>query len=332
MTAPVKPFATATALRLLKLFPNWYFFRIDPGTKDGGLPTAWNTTGNTNDPKVISKWPVRSNVGLALRKSGLIVADVDVKPGKRGADTLDELELVYGTMPETYSVRTGSGGTHYYYFETDTAKHVQRQNTFGPDIDSPGFVLIAGCQFEGKLYTTITKAPKLTPAPSWFAEYLIDAAPGTGDNSSQAPAVEQDTPDIIAHAIDYIKHDAKPSIQFRNGEFTLLMTAAVLKDMGISKYMAIELIAEYYNVPGKCEPLWELGEGAVADRLDIKVENAWNYLKQTQPGANTPRAAFGDDPLPPANDDDERAVRLRNTTASMFKRVYGRRNVFRRRP
>ncbi len=300
MSERKKPFATSTALRLLELYPNWYFFRIDPGTKAGGMPVGNISTAATNDPKVIDKWPINSNAGLALKKSGLIVADVDVKPGKVGRDTLENLELEYGPMPETYTVRTGSGGSHYYYTETETAKHVQGNNKFGQDIDCPGYVLIAGSQFEGKLYTTITKAPKLAPAPSWFAEYLD--APTIRDNS-QVPAVEQDTPDLIAQAIYYLTHDARPSVQFQNGEYALLMTAATLKDIGISEGVAVDLLAEHYNVPKGnsnrpyCEPLWDVGEGPTADRLDVKVANAWAYLRQTTPGAHTAQAEFGDAPV-----------------------------------
>jgi hypothetical protein len=75
------------------------------------------------------------------------------------------------------------------------------------------------------------------------------------------------------------------------------MTAAMLKDIGISQETAIELLAEYYNIPGKCEPLWEIGDGPTADRLDVKVVNAWRYLNQTQPGSRTAQVAFGDEPV-----------------------------------
>jgi len=318
-TTDKKPFATAMALRLLELHPNWYFFKIDRGTKAGGMPKGNISTAATNDPKVIDKWPINCNVGLALKKSGLIVADVDVKSGKVGADTLDNLELEYGLMPETYTVRTGSGGTHYYYTETDTTKHVQGNNKFGQDIDCPGYVLIAGCQVEGKFYTTITKAPKLAPAPEWFAEYLKERpVPTTGEN--EAPAVDLDEPENINRAIFYLKNDAPKSIIGKSGERTTLLVAATLKDLGIGKDKAIELMAEHYNVDGKCDPLWNFFDGPIEDRMDKKIDNAWNYLRQTQPGALgiTAEDDFGADPLPPLSD-TEMTERL-NRTAERRKR------------
>ena len=107
--------------------------------------------------------------------------------------------------------------------------------------------------------------------------------------------MKQDTPAAIAWADHYLKYDAPPAVQGRNGEFTLLMVAGKLKDHGISQHMAVEKIAELYNP--RCEPPFELGEGATADRLDVKVANAWAYLKGTQPGAHTAAAAFGGDKI-----------------------------------
>lgn len=87
-------------------------------------------------------------------------------------------------------------------------------------------------------------------------------------------------------------HDAPPAIQGRNGEHTLLLVAACLKDHGISEYTSVQLLAEFFN--SRCEPPWDIGEGPTADRLDVKVHNAWLYLKQTRPGAYTAAAEFAD--------------------------------------
>jgi hypothetical protein len=186
-------------------------------------------------------------------------------------------------------VRSPSGGLHLYFGETDRVKNRMRVGVFGPKVDSTNYVLLPGSIVHGVAYKIIDYAP-IAPAPGWFAEYLD--APAIGDNS-QVPAVEQDTPDLVIWAIHYLKRDAPPAVQGRNGEYTLLMVAAVLKDHGISEHMAVELLAQHYNE--RCSPAWDIGEGATADRLDIKVANAWAYLKQTQPGAHTARAVFADD-------------------------------------
>lgn len=283
--------------------PGWCLFPIRPGRKhpplfDNNLALASNSTAQ------VWAWNVQfpgCNWGLSLAKSHLIVLDVDTKEGKQGRESLDRLELEHGRLPYTRRVRTPSGGEHIYFTETNVVRHRMRLDAFGPGIDSPNYVLVPSCTLTAGGSYRLTASGPVAPAPAWFAEYLGES---TVEDTDQVPAVEQDTPDIIKRAIYYLRNDAKPSIQFEHGDFALLMTAATLKDMGVSEHMAVELLAEHYNVPqiegsGRpyCDPLWSIGEGAREDRLDVKVQNAWAYLHQTQPGADTAEADFDGEPL-----------------------------------
>lgn len=293
-----KPFAAATARRLLGLHPDWFVFPVASGTKTG-TPPQWQSTGNTNDASKTFVWRERTNVGLALAKSRVIVLDCDTKPGKSGAKSLEQLQAKHGPLPRTYRVRSGSGGLHYYFTATNEVRPVKRNNAFGLHLDSPGYVLIAGSVVDGKIYRTIREpneqADPVAPAPAWFAEYLQQTVSADAD---QAPAIDFDKPENIKRAVHYLTHDAPHSIIGRNGEHTTLMVAATLKDMGISQHMTVELMAKYYNA--KCDPPWDFFEGPIADRMDVKIGNAWRYLKKVQPGANTAEAEFGADPV----DDD----------------------------
>jgi hypothetical protein len=316
---PIMPQAIDTlnvALECLKAHPNWYLFPIRPLYK---APPCFKDELKlaSNDPTQIRRWRAQNfgcNWGVALKKSKLIPVDVDRKPGKVGAESLDALELEHGVLPDTLIVQSPSGGLHIYFDEANGVTHQMRLNAFGKDIDSPNYTLIPGCvlcedkdkdQFAG-VYTIVNDAP-VAPAPAWFKEYLGEKSTAPAADN-QAPAVEQDTGDIVSRAIFYLQNDAKPSIQGQNGEFTMLMTAAVLKDMGLSQETSVELINEYYNVPGKCEPQWAMVEGPVADRLDMKVANTWSYLKDTQPGALSPVAEFGGDDAKIDEDDIVRMV------------------------
>ncbi len=279
-------------LAFLDAHPLWHVFPVRCGEK---YPPCFenNLELASNDRATIKSWAKDypgCNWGLSLKKSHLIVMDVDTKHGKVGRETLERLELEHGPLPRTFEVRTPSGGRHLYFSETAHVKHRMRVSAFGRDCDSTNYVLLPGSVLDVGRYTLAVKAP-IAPAPAWFAEYLD--APMVGDNS-QVPAVEQDTPNLIAWAIHHLKHDAPPAIEGRNGEFTLLMVAARLKDHGISEHKAIELLLEFYN--DRCSPPWSI-EGATADRLNVKVANAWKYLKQTQPGAHTAEADFGDDSI-----------------------------------
>jgi hypothetical protein len=313
------------ALNALKAHPSWYLFPIMPGEKYPPLIPN-NLEDASNDPEQIKKWHAKNFGccwGLSLRKSRLIVVDVDTKPGKVGAATWNALtskhtdELGDFGTDETFVVETPSGGFHFYFNEANGVQHACRLGVhgFGADVDSPNYVLLAGCRINVTIpriqdvppctlqvrYRTVQQLP-IAPAPAWFGIYLQPS--NAPDAEQDIPAAELDSDAAIAWGIHHLTHDAKSCIEGQNGEHTLLMTAARLKDRGISEGKAIDLLAEFYNVPKApdgepqhpyCEPLWSIGEGPPADRLDVKVHNAWLYLKQTSPGAHTAEADFADD-------------------------------------
>src|SRR6185369_1172095 len=238
---------------------------------------------------------------VALAKSHIAVVDVDRKPGKRGQETYDALDLQYG-WPATKKVETPSGGLHLYY----EGEHVFAlgERGFGVDIDSPNYTLIPGCTLaNGTCYREVPSSQKVAPAPSWFYDLLRRRTERA--EQTQEPAVDWDKPENIEWAIHYLLYDAPLSKQGSSGDATILYVAGVLKDHGISKELALELMAEHYN--DRCEPPWGIGEGPDSDRLDIKIENAYRYLKQKQPGADTPSAEFANDPLPPETDEERQA-------------------------
>lgn len=284
----------SVALDCLDAHPTWFIFPIKRLEK---YPPCFpdNLRLASCNPEQIRKWHAMfpgCNWGVAHKKSKLITVDVDRKPGKVGGATLDALELEHGPLPETFVVNTPTGGLHIYFNEANGVVHQMRLNAFGPHVDSPNYTLLPGCWLSTNAdqgYDIANDVP-VADAPAWFIDYLGERAVAPSD---QTPVVRQDTREITQRAIFYLQHDAKPSIQYKNGEFRLLMTAAALKDMGVSKEAAINLLAKYYNVPGKCEPLFSLGDGPVADRLDVKVGNAWEYLKNTAPGALSPQIEFG---------------------------------------
>jgi hypothetical protein len=274
-----------------------FIFPILEGTKDQPLIKQWGIRASCDAAQITewwTRWP-QANIGLACMMSGIAVIDSDVPDGETMLQYLADFEGKI--LSPTKMARSPRGGIHRFYrgrIATTAGKIGKNVDTRGVGSGNGGYVLLAPSRTKDGSYKWIEKAPMAEIDP-WIVKACGDA-PMIGDNS-QVPAVEQDTPDLIAHAIYYLKNDAKPSIQFQNGEYRLLMTAAMLKDIGISQETAIELLAEYYNIPGKCEPLWEIGDGPTADRLDVKVVNAWRYLNQTQPGSRTAQVAFGDEPV-----------------------------------
>src|SRR5581483_10242192 len=169
---------------------------------------------------------------------------------------------------------------------------------FGVDIDSPNYTLIPGSSLaDGGSYREAPSSRKVVPAPAWFYDLLRRRADRA--EQPQDPVVDLDKPEHVAWAINYLKNHAPVSKQGSNGDNTVLQVAGVLKDHGISEDMALALMAEHYN--DRCEPPWSIGEGADADRLDVKVRNAYAYLRDKAPGEDTAEAHFATDPVSPSD-------------------------------
>lgn len=282
------------ALDFLRAHPQWFIFPITRLEKDPPLIKD-NLNQASNDPKQIRMWHQKwrgCNWGLALRKSGVIVMDVDRKAGKIGQATLDNLILEFGDLPETLTVMSPSGGLHYYF--TGVHRFGLGKYGFGPDIDSPNYVLIPGCWLcsnSVRGYETITDT-SVAEAPKWFGEFLKEKA--QAEAAPDEAAVDLDKPANIERMVRYLQEGAPLCRQGSNGNKTLFDVSCVLKDNGISEGMAVKLLQTWYNVEGKCEPLWNVGVGADADRLDIVVRNAYRYAGENQAGTATAEFAFGD--------------------------------------
>lgn len=88
----------------------------------GKHPVAkgWQNAGLRTSAAVADAWARRpgANIGIVTgRASGIWVLDVDPLHG--GDKQLAALVAAYGPLPETYTVRTGSGGRHYYWAMPD---------------------------------------------------------------------------------------------------------------------------------------------------------------------------------------------------------------------
>lgn len=87
----------------------------------------------TTDEATIREWFQRfpyAGIGMAL--DGLVAVDVDVRDGKRGAETFDALVAKHGALPDGPVQRTRSGGSHYLLRAREGASY---PGTAGADID-----------------------------------------------------------------------------------------------------------------------------------------------------------------------------------------------------
>jgi hypothetical protein len=301
------------ALALLKRRPKWYIFPIKAGAKFPPLLPDNLDTGNSKSPEQVKAWGKQypgCNFGLALKKSHAIVPDIDIKPGKVGDVTWDRLkrthadELGDAGVDDTFTVRTPSGGFHCYFDETDAVRYkfALGVDGFGIDVDSTNYVVLPGGRSRDGVYCVVKKSP-IAPAPDWFADYLKpsnDPPPSAGESADS----DLDTKAAVRRAVDWLEEEAPPSILGKNGEKTLLIVAAQIKDFGISENLAIEMLDRVYNNEAHCyaivsgehvAALWGMEQDG-PDSLPRKVRNAYEYCTQNAPGSNTGAATdFGDD-------------------------------------
>jgi len=279
------------ALAYLAEHPERHIFPIRPGAK---FPPCLKDNLNTNcsnDPARIREWSKmfpNCNWGLAHKKSRMMVIDVDTNPkkNKQGQVTYDNLDMLYG-FPETEMTRTPSGGFHKLY----EGEHIMAlgKNGLGLDIDAPNYVLIAGCQLsdgtryvdEGDLFAV--------PCPAWIYDVIKSTKETARISNADEVVVDLDKPGNIEMAIDFLQEDAEPAIEGSGGDFATYRTACYLKDIGISRETAVDLLNEYYNP--RCEPAWD------REGLERKVNSAYTYSNLSKVGGKTAEADFADDPV-----------------------------------
>lgn len=164
--------------------PSWRIHPLRPGTK---IPMVddWPTMATSDEAQIRAWWRETpdANMGIATgHGSGIFVLDVDVSTdsrgnAKRGKDSLDRLTAKYGPLPDTYTVRTWSGGLHFYFRMPDwdlTNRNKGLKDAGFPDLDirgEGGQVAAPPSVVQGKAYTIQNAAP-VADAPAWLLDLL----------------------------------------------------------------------------------------------------------------------------------------------------------------
>lgn len=287
------------ALAYLRQHPTDYLFPLASLSKFPPLLKKNLSDNCSNDPAQVKAWAKQfpnCNYGIALRRSRLIVPDIDVSKGKPGRNTYDVLHMLY-SWPPTSRVKSPSGGYHCLY----TGQHVMKVNGFGPAIDSPNYIVCPGMPVKGGRYRVVNDLPR-AEAPAWFYEVLGRKGDNVRVTNAREAVIELDQRHNVADAIDFLKHDAAPAIEGNGGEFRTMLTAMSLRDLGISEDYAMQLMIDHYNE--RCEPPWEY------DGLRQKVANGYAYASIRPIGGGTAQHEFADDDTEPhvANPEDKYIV------------------------
>jgi Bifunctional DNA primase/polymerase, N-terminal/AAA domain/IclR helix-turn-helix domain len=130
-------------------------------------------------------WP-DANLALATGGTAPEVLDADLKETVSGLETLADLQLKHGPMPDTLSQHTGGGGRQYFF---KPSGKVRNKVAFAPGLDTRGtggYVIIPpSLHKSGKRYQWANGITELAHWPAWLLEEILrgqsKADPGKSD-------------------------------------------------------------------------------------------------------------------------------------------------------
>lgn len=140
--------------------------RTKHGVKDASLTVA----------QVLRWWKTWPDASIAIavgRHAGVAIVDVDRKSG--GLETLAELQLEHGPMPDTLTVETGGGGVHLYFRHPGVAIGNRAGVLPGTDTRDCGGYVIAppSLHISGRCYEwSKLGGSKLATMPEWLLNRL----------------------------------------------------------------------------------------------------------------------------------------------------------------
>jgi len=260
-------------------------FAVFPLITNGKTPavSSWQDWAKASTRDLIDSYAADHpdcNWGVAVHFSGHSVLDVDCK-GADGYATLKELLQVHGGLPPTYTVNTPSGGRHYYFTGSLNNSHDQ----LGAGLDTRGkggYVVAPYSTLAGKAYEPISTAAA-SPVPEWIKKELGKPK----REAIELPSISQlDTSENIGRAIEYLSYTATPCIEGGSpGGEHLLQVFYEVRDRGISKDKAKELVLQHYNP--RCSPPWDFSNDGDQRHFDSKLRNAYRYPQNTGIGYKT---------------------------------------------
>jgi hypothetical protein len=162
----------------------------------GKHPLTQNGHKNaTTDEKQIAKWWTdrpTANIGITTgHKTGWIVLDVDPRHG--GIQSIEQLDAKFGTLPHTRTVKTGSGGWHYYFKHSDVNRLLPNRTSVagykGIDFRGDGGYVVAppSRHSNGNIYVWADES-EAAACPPWLSHLIVTVQPQHDGESARSTA------------------------------------------------------------------------------------------------------------------------------------------------
>ena len=123
----------------------------------------------------------------------IFLVDADMSPGKQGEETLDDLQMLHGDLPHTWTGRTGGGGKHFFFKAPPGFRVKTGQNVLGPHVDTRGeggFAMLPPSKHpSGRDYEWVIgcdpNSVEIADAPGWLLELVEDKEPSAANGAGQ---------------------------------------------------------------------------------------------------------------------------------------------------
>lgn len=233
----------------------------------------WRNTPIPDEPRDYQNYGVRLD-------GRFVVVDVDVKGGKKGADTWNKMRAMLSdenrAILDDYSNRlqctTMTGGKHHW-FRLPEGMEIQKNVPGFPDIDflsAGAYVVGPGTYFgTGTPYTIISGAIDEEYIIPYFREWQI----ATVKRETEYRAPDKDFTNTATALRQFAQYceSCPPAIEYTGGDNTTYKTAATARDLGIDKDHCFDIMWRVFNP--RCQPAWDEGS------LDTIIMNAYAYAK-----------------------------------------------------
>lgn len=135
----------------------------------------------TDESRIRKQWEENPCANSAIphgKQFGLFALDVDIDKG--GPKSLKRIEEEYGRLPETWTVRTGPGGKHYYYLYPENQTIRNSAGKLGPGLDirgEGGFTVGPGSKHQnGELYVSESSPSSIAKAPEYLLKLIRETS------------------------------------------------------------------------------------------------------------------------------------------------------------
>lgn len=184
--------------------------RVHPLRRRDKIPVeaGWPQVATTDENQITTWWTrdPQSNIGIVPgRRSGVVVLDID--PRNDGENGLRLFEQRFGKLPPTKSVRTGSGGWHYYFKHPDgdpLKKHAQIEGCPGVELyagDNSNIVAPPSIHPSGGVYEWVGNPDSFAELPAEFLAFLKANKPPRSEKPAtnfSGPKGPSESPEALA--------------------------------------------------------------------------------------------------------------------------------------